>query len=195
MSYVKCGHCTIDSPRQLLQLPNLSMPNCSACRRTVCHICQVQLTSAGCHHSNYEPASVVLSGPLTQRPSTAAIILQMVRVSVGQKTMTYSYNCPPGSYPPTSGDVLAIWSATEGKSFSPAMKAATNGSGGGKILTSNSPVFNLRQGTSGLARYGAYDHFHVASPGNALGSTDRVWYYVDTTTTPVTIKFSQVLNN
>ncbi|WP_338525629.1 hypothetical protein NUH87_08730 [Pseudomonas batumici] len=75
------------------------------------------------------------------------------------------------------------------------MKAATNGSGGGKVLASNSPVFNLSYGALGLALYGAYDHFHVALPGNILGSTEQVWYYVDTTTIPATAKFSQILNN
>ncbi|WP_157016019.1 hypothetical protein [Pseudomonas batumici] len=195
MINVNCGHCMLETPTRLLAFQNLPMPYCSACRRLVCHLCRENLAMLGCHHSNYKPASVILSGSSTRQNAAAHSILQTVTVIVGARRTTHSYNCPPGSYPPESCDVLAIWSATEGKSFSPPMKAATNGSGGGKVLTSNSAVFNLRQGVSGLARYGAYDHFHVAPPGNALGSTDRVWYHVDTTTTPVTIKFSQVLNN
>lgn len=195
MPYVYCGHCTLSPPTQLLELHNLPMPYCSACRRIVCYLCRLNLATVGCRHTNYESATVVLSGSIARQHVAAPSTSKTVTVDVGGSAITHAYSCPPGTYPPNSSDVLAIWSDAVGKSFSPPMKSATNGSGGGTVLSKNSPVFSLRQGKSGLASYGAFDHFHVSLPGNALGSTERVWYYVDTTTIPITIKFSQILNN
>lgn len=195
MPYVFCGHCTHSAPTQLLELPNLPMPFCSACRRIVCHLCRLNLATVGCRHTNYESATVVLSGSMTRQPVAAPSTLKTVKVDVGGSVITHAYSCPPGTDPPNSSDVLAIWSDAVGKSFARPMKSSTNGSGGGKVLSEDSQVFRLAEGRSGLTSYGAFDHFHVSLPGNALSSIERVWYYVDTTTTPVTIKFSRILKN
>lgn len=194
MPYVNCAHCSGNPPNRLLEIINLPMPYCSACGKIACHVCRASINAGGCKNKNYAAATVNLVGPYTRRGGAApALKMATVTVDAGGIKKPYQYHCPPGTYPPNSSDVLDIWTATEGKSYN--MKAATNGSGGGKSNASSSAVFSQRAGTSGLKHYGGNDHFHVSVAGYSLGSKTRVWYCVDTSTNPVTVKFSAILDS
>lgn len=188
--YVNCGHCSIN---RLLELPNLPMPYCSACGNIVCHTCRNTVTTSGCRHRNYASASVKLSGMPTPHSSTVSSVkMATVTVNYPSNSKTHSYPCPPGSSPPTVADVRSIWTAVVGHTYG--YVAGTNGSGGGKANASNSQVFSAKAGTAGVKTYGGYDHFHVGQKTAMLGSTERVWYCVDTSTTPITVIFSAILD-